>query len=197
MTQDGNAAYQSALMWIVTGEEVHAQKAIQILDAWAAKLQKIEGPDARLRGGLNGFKLVNAAEIMRSSSSWKSENVAQFKSFLKAVILPQVRNFAPDANGNWDAACIGTLMSIVHNLPKDWIFSAFSIGRNQLPYAALAALAGGNVRVGLEDNLWLGKGVLASNGDLVAAARTTLTSMGARVIGPAETREKLKLRKRT
>ena len=91
---------------------------------------------------------------------------------------------------------IGTFMSIVNNLPKDWIFSAFSIGRNQLPYAALAALAGGNVRVGLEDNLWLGKGVLASNGDLVAAAKTTLTSMGARVIGPAETREKLKLRKR-
>ncbi|BDA84167.1 3-keto-5-aminohexanoate cleavage enzyme [Aureimonas sp. SA4125] len=92
---------------------------------------------------------------------------------------------------------IGTLMAMVNNLPKDWIFSAFSIGRNQLPYAALAALAGGNVRVGLEDNLWLGKGVLASNGDLVAAAKTTLTSMGAKVLTPAETRAKLHLKKRT
>ncbi|GGD15315.1 3-keto-5-aminohexanoate cleavage protein [Aureimonas glaciei] len=91
---------------------------------------------------------------------------------------------------------IGTLMAMVNNLPKDWIFSAFSIGRNQLPYAALAALAGGNVRVGLEDNLWLGKGVLASNGDLVAAAKTTLTSMGAKVLTAAETREKLQLKKR-
>ncbi|KQT46244.1 NADPH dependent quinone reductase [Aureimonas sp. Leaf454] len=91
---------------------------------------------------------------------------------------------------------IGTLMAMVNNLPKDWVFSAFSIGRNQLPYAALAALAGGNVRVGLEDNLWLGKGVLASNGDLVAAARTTLTSMGAKVLTPAETRAKLQLTKR-
>jgi uncharacterized protein (DUF849 family) len=91
---------------------------------------------------------------------------------------------------------IGTLMAMVGNLPEDWIFSAFSIGRNQLPYAALAALAGGNVRVGLEDNLWLRKGVLASNGDLVAAARQTLESMGARVLSPAETRAKLKLEER-
>jgi uncharacterized protein (DUF849 family) len=90
---------------------------------------------------------------------------------------------------------IGTLLAMVNNLPKDWVFSAFSIGRNQLPYAALAALAGGNVRVGLEDNLWLGKGVLASNGDLVAAARTTLTSMGAKVLNAAETRAKLQLKK--
>ncbi|GGE13667.1 3-keto-5-aminohexanoate cleavage enzyme [Aureimonas endophytica] len=91
---------------------------------------------------------------------------------------------------------IGTLMAMVNNLPSDWIFSAFSIGRNQLPYAALAALAGGNVRVGLEDNLWLRKGVLASNGDLVAAACQTLEGMGAKVLGPAETRAKLKLERR-
>ena len=91
---------------------------------------------------------------------------------------------------------IGTLMAMVNNLPKDWVFSAFSIGRNQLPYAALAALAGGNVRVGLEDNLWLAKGVLASNGDLVAAAKRTLEGMGAKVLSPAETRAKLKLETR-
>jgi uncharacterized protein (DUF849 family) len=91
---------------------------------------------------------------------------------------------------------IGTLMAMVNNLPEDWIFSAFSIGRNQLPYAALAVLAGGNVRVGLEDNLWLAKGVLATNGDLVAAAKRTLEGMGAKVLTPAETRAKLKLDKR-
>ena len=53
---------------------------------------------------------------------------------------------------------IATLMAMVNNLPPDWIFSAFSIGRNQLPYAALALLAGGNIRVGLEDNIWLEQG---------------------------------------
>jgi uncharacterized protein (DUF849 family) len=88
-----------------------------------------------------------------------------------------------------------TFMALVNRLPKDAVFSAFSIGRNQLPFVAMAALAGGNVRVGLEDNLFLGKGVLASNGDLVARAKTILEAMGARVLGPAAVREKLNLRK--
>ena len=91
---------------------------------------------------------------------------------------------------------IGTLMALVGNLPKDWIFSAFSIGRNQLPYAAMAMLAGGNIRVGLEDNLWLGKGELATNGALVERAVTIATNMGARVLSPDEVRTKVKLVKR-
>jgi uncharacterized protein (DUF849 family) len=91
---------------------------------------------------------------------------------------------------------IGTLKAIVDNLPADWTFSAFSIGRNQLPYAALAMLAGGNLRVGLEDNLWLGKGVLATNDALVERAVRIAEGMGSRVLGPAEVREKLKLTKR-
>ena len=91
---------------------------------------------------------------------------------------------------------IGTLMAMVGALPEGWTFSAFSIGRNQLPYAALAVLAGGNVRVGLEDNIWLEKGVLASNGALVEAAARTVEGMGSRVIGPAEVRDKLALERR-
>ena len=89
-----------------------------------------------------------------------------------------------------------TLLALVNQLPPGAVFSAFSIGRNQLPYAAMAALAGGNVRVGLEDNLFLDRGVLASNGALTERAATILTNMGARVLSPAEAREKLKLRKR-
>jgi uncharacterized protein (DUF849 family) len=88
-----------------------------------------------------------------------------------------------------------TLLTMVNQLPPGAVFSAFSIGRMQLPYAAMAALAGGNVRVGLEDNLYLGRGVLASNGQLVERAVTILTAMGARVIGPGAVREKLKLKK--
>jgi uncharacterized protein (DUF849 family) len=87
-----------------------------------------------------------------------------------------------------------TLMALVHQLPAGAIFSAFSIGRNQLPYAAMAAIAGGNVRVGLEDNLFLDRGVLASNGQLVERSATIVTAMGARVLGPAEVRARLKLR---
>jgi uncharacterized protein (DUF849 family) len=91
---------------------------------------------------------------------------------------------------------IDTLMSMVHNVPEDWIFSAFSLGRNQLPYVAMAVLAGGNVRVGLEDNLWLAKGVLASNGDLVDRAKTIVEGMGSQLMSPQEVREKLSLKKR-
>jgi len=91
---------------------------------------------------------------------------------------------------------MATLMAMKANMPADWVFSAFSIGRNQLPYAAMALLAGGNIRVGLEDNIWLDKGVLASNGDLVARAATIAGAMGSRVMGPVEVREKLKLQKR-
>ena len=81
-------------------------------------------------------------------------------------------------------------------MPAGWICSAFSIGRNQLPYAALALLAGGNIRVGLEDNIWLDKGVLATNGELVDRARRSAEAIGTRVLGPAEVRAKLNLQKR-
>ena len=65
-----------------------------------------------------------------------------------------------------------------------------------MAYASAAVLAGGNVRVGLEDNLWLGKGQLAENWQLVERANTIVSNMGARVIGPQEVREKLGLTKR-
>ena len=87
-----------------------------------------------------------------------------------------------------------TLIALTHRLPAGAVFSAFSIGRRQLPYVAMAVLAGGNVRVGLEDNLWLDRGVLATNGALVERAATILTAMGTSVMGPAATRDLLKLR---
>ena len=90
---------------------------------------------------------------------------------------------------------LNTYMAMVNNVPANWTFSAFSIGRNALAYPAAAILAGGNVRVGLEDNLYAGKGQLATNGQLVEKAVTVIENMGARVIGPAEVREKLKLKK--
>jgi len=91
---------------------------------------------------------------------------------------------------------LNTFMAMVNNVPSDWTFSAFSLGRNEMPYVAAAVLAGGNVRVGLEDNLYLEKGVLATNAQLVERAVHIIESMGARVIGPDEVRERLKLEKR-
>ncbi len=89
---------------------------------------------------------------------------------------------------------LGTLNALVNRLPANAIFSAFSIGRMQLPFVALAALAGGNARVGLEDNLYLSRGRLATNAELVERAVAILESMNVRVLGPEEVRAKLALR---
>jgi uncharacterized protein (DUF849 family) len=91
---------------------------------------------------------------------------------------------------------LNTFMAMVGNVPPDWTWSAFSLGRHQMPYVAAAVLAGGNVRVGLEDNLWLDKGVLATNAELVERAVGIVERMGARVVGPAEVRARLGLTKR-
>ena len=92
---------------------------------------------------------------------------------------------------------LNTLMAMVNNVPKDWVFSAFSIGRNAAAYPAAAILAGGNIRVGLEDNIYLSRGVFATNAQLVERAATITTNMGASLIGPDEVRQKLGLVKRT
>ena len=91
---------------------------------------------------------------------------------------------------------LNTFMAMVNNVPDHWTFSAFSLGRNQMAYAAAATLAGGNVRVGLEDNLWLEKGVLATNAQLVERAVSVVEGMGASVMGPQAVRAKLGLTKR-
>ncbi|MFQ3183332.1 MAG: hypothetical protein ACI9RO_000252 [Alteromonas macleodii] len=88
---------------------------------------------------------------------------------------------------------LNTFMAMVNNVPRGWTFSAFGLGRSQMPYVAASVLSGGNVRVGLEDNLMLDKGVLASNAQLVERARGIVENLGAKVIGPAEVREKLGL----
>ncbi len=91
---------------------------------------------------------------------------------------------------------LNTFMAMVNNVPQDWTWSAFALGRNELPYVAASVLAGGNVRVGLEDNLMLARGQFATNAQLVERAVTIVENMGARVIGPEQVRQKLNLTKR-
>ena len=91
---------------------------------------------------------------------------------------------------------LNSFMAMVNNIEDDWTFSAFSIGRDQLPFVALAAVAGGNVRVGLEDNLYLDRGVLASNADLVSRAVQIVDAMNFDILGPVAVREQLQLVKR-
>lgn len=90
---------------------------------------------------------------------------------------------------------INTFIAMVNNVPDDWTWSAFSLGRRQMEYVALAAIAGGNIRVGLEDNLYLGRGQLATNADLVTRAVEILDRLGVSIKGPDEVRADLSLTK--
>jgi uncharacterized protein (DUF849 family) len=89
-----------------------------------------------------------------------------------------------------------TMKAMVDNLPPGATWAGFGIGRMQMPMAAQAMLLGGHVRVGLEDNLWLDKGVPASNGSLVERVIKLIECMGARPMTPAEGRVKMNLVKR-
>jgi uncharacterized protein (DUF849 family) len=88
------------------------------------------------------------------------------------------------------------LLAMRDLLPTGAIFAAFGIGRMQMPMVAQAVFLGGHVRVGLEDNLWLDKGVPASNGALVTRARQIIELLGARVLTAPEARERLQLERR-
>lgn len=86
-----------------------------------------------------------------------------------------------------------TMTAMKQALPPDAIWAGFGISRMQMPMVAQAVLLGGNVRVGLEDNIYLDRGVLASNGMLVERAVEIIERMGARVIGPDEARAQIGL----
>jgi uncharacterized protein (DUF849 family) len=89
-----------------------------------------------------------------------------------------------------------TMKAMVDNLPAGAVWSAFGIGRSQMPMLAQSVILGGNVRVGLEDNLWLDKGVPASNGSLTERAAEIITRLGGKVMTPAEGRVAMGLKKR-
>ena len=89
------------------------------------------------------------------------------------------------------------LHAMVNMLPPGAQFTSFAIGRNQLPWVAQSVLAGGHARVGLEDNLYLAKGVKATNASLTQRAVEIIESLGAEVATPAEAREILDLRVQT
>jgi uncharacterized protein (DUF849 family) len=90
-------------------------------------------------------------------------------------------------------ATTSAMLSFVNHLPPGAVWSGFALGRMEMPMVAQAAMLGGNLRVGLEDNLYLSRGVFASNAQLVERARELAERMGARVVGPDEVRQRLGL----
>ena len=130
-------------------------------------------------------------EAFDTGHLWFAKQLAE-EGIIKPPFLVQLCMGIP-----WGAPDdLHTFMAMVANVPDDWHFSAFSLGRNEMPYVAAAVLAGGNVRVGLEDNLFLEKGVLATNAQLVERAVRIIEDLGATVMTPEAVRNKLELTKR-
>ncbi len=119
--EDFNAAYYNALMWNITGNAGHADKAMEIIRAYARTTGKIEGPDDPLCAGLQGFIFVNAAELMRYTypseqypNGWQAEDTRQVSLLLRDVFHPVLDTFVhskPYANGNWGQSVYKMLMA--------------------------------------------------------------------------------------
>ncbi|MGW0707088.1 alginate lyase family protein [Streptomyces sp. NPDC002643] len=111
---DSAAAYQNALMWCVTGNRAHADKARDILNAWSSSLTMITGADGPLGAGLQVFKFVNAAELLRHSDydGWTDADIARCERSFLDVWYPAISGYMLYANGNWDLTAIQSILAI-------------------------------------------------------------------------------------
>ncbi|GGE29718.1 3-keto-5-aminohexanoate cleavage enzyme [Primorskyibacter flagellatus] len=140
---------------------------------------------------ITALGVVPEIECFDTGHLWFARQLVD-EGILKSPALVQLCMGVP-----WGAPDdLQTFHTMVANLPAGWKFSAFGLGRHQMPYVAASVLAGGHVRVGLEDNLWLARGQLATNAQLVERAVTIIEALGARVMGPQQMRETLGLSKR-
>ncbi|MER5525587.1 alginate lyase family protein [Streptomyces sp. NPDC002677] len=111
---DSAAAYQNALLWAVTGDRAHADKARDILNAWSGSLTIVTGADGPLGAGLQGFKFANAAELLRHTGydGWADPDIARCAAFFLDVWYPAVSGYMLYANGNWDLTALQTVLAI-------------------------------------------------------------------------------------
>ncbi|MFK4102058.1 alginate lyase family protein [Streptomyces sp. NPDC019531] len=111
---DSAAAYQNALMWAVTGDRANADKARDILNAWSASLTMVTGADGPLGAGLQAFKFVNAAELLRHTGydGWTDADIARCERSFLDVWYPAVSGYMLYANGNWDLTAMQTILAI-------------------------------------------------------------------------------------
>ena len=113
LMNDSAAAYTQALRWALGGEQVHAKKAIEILNAYSATLKSVKHHDARLLVGMTGIHLINAAELIRhGDAGWADVDQERFERLLLDVLYPVIVDFFPTANGNWDASMIQTMIAM-------------------------------------------------------------------------------------
>jgi hypothetical protein len=122
LRDDANAAFFHAVEWTVSQDRAHAEKSIEILDAWSSTLTAIEGDaDRFLAAGLYGYQFANAAEIIRhTDAGWPAPEIARFETMLLEIFYPLAHDFLVTHAGsrvdhhfaNWDASMMVTIASI-------------------------------------------------------------------------------------
>ena len=113
LSKGANMAYNCALLWYITKDKAYANKAIDILNAWAPAVWDFDYNDAKLLAGWTGHLFCNAAEILRyTESGWQKEDIDTFTNMLMTVYYPLMRYYYPQANGNWDGAIIHSILAI-------------------------------------------------------------------------------------
>lgn len=117
LQNSSSAALMLAIEWSITGDRAYADAALRILNGWSGSLTSIQGRDAQLAASLYGYKLLNAAEIMRySDAGWTNEEIDKFTSMMMNVFYPLTKTYGYVnggwANGNWDAADVLFNMSL-------------------------------------------------------------------------------------
>jgi hypothetical protein len=118
---DAAAAYALALRWHVSGDTAFARAGVEVLNAWSARLRKIDGStDKFLAAGIYGYQIANAAELLRAYPGWRREDFDRFKNMMLTVFYPLNRDFLADHHGacishywaNWDLCNMASMISI-------------------------------------------------------------------------------------
>lgn len=121
--RDAAAAYQTALIWKLSGDEAYAQKSIEVLNAWSAKCKRIASNDANqmLAAGAQGYTFACAGEIMLGYDGWQADDVAKFKQWMLDVFASKNKSFlehkdpntcAKHAWSNWDLVNMCSYLAI-------------------------------------------------------------------------------------
>ena len=142
-------------------------------------------------------KIIQALGVKPEMEVFELGQIWFAKQLIKEGLIDEPPLFQLCMGIPWTAEANAENMLALRNmLPENSIWAGFGISRMQMPMVAQAMILGGNVRVGLEDNLYLKRGVLASNGQLVERAVEIIERLGGSIVSPQQTREKLGLTKR-
>jgi parallel beta-helix repeat protein len=125
LSLSARSAYAHALMWYLTRKQAHANKAISILKSWSERLWDFDDNDAKLIAALTGQNFLNAAEILKySNSGWGKEDIDAFEKLMLGSFYPVIRDYFTEANGNWDAAMINTMLCLGIFTDREDIFAS-------------------------------------------------------------------------